>query len=449
MDAIQRLFNIRREELLPVLMAALYFFCILTALMVLRPTRDALGMQRGIDAIRWLFMLTLVLTLFVNPVFGWLVARFRRLVFISATHAFFGINLLGFWALIAFAPQAIGITSGQVFFVWMSVFNLFITMVFWALMADRFSLEQSKRLFGGIAVGGTTGAIFGSTLAVMLTERLGAPAMLLVATGFLGLALCFAWAVALLQPEHADPASVEDPDAPPAVSEQAVIGGSPLQGIKAVFSSSYLLGIAGYVLIAAVISTFIWFTRLQMVAAMGDDVDMRAGLFARMDLATQTATLLLQLVVAGHLMKRFGVSVALMLLPVTAALGFIGLAIVSSLVVLVIFDAAYRAVQRAIMRPGRETLFTVVSREDKYKAKAFTDTFGYRAGDAVGAITEGSLGRLGMGLAGLAAVVFPLALAWAALGFWLGRSQERIAQGGGLPSPAGSLAPAARPAAPG
>jgi AAA family ATP:ADP antiporter len=440
---LQRFLNIRREEVAPVLLAALYMFCILTALMVLRPTRDALGMQRGIDSVRWLFMLTLVLTLVVNPVFGWLVGRFRRLVFISATHVFFALNLLMFWALISFAPQAVGVTSGQVFYVWMSVFNLFITMVFWALMADRFSLEQSKRLFGAIAVGGTTGAIFGSWLAVTLTTPLGAAAMLLIAIMFLLVATGCAWGVALLQPERV---VSTDPEASPAVSEDTVIGGSAWEGFRAVFRSPYLLGIATYVLTLAVIATFIYFTRLQMVAALGDDVDMRAGLFAQIDLYTQIATLALQLIVAGHLMKRLGVPVALALLPLTVALGFIGLAIIGTLTALIVFEATFRAVQRALMRPGRETLFTVVSREEKYKAKAFTDTFGYRAGDALGAQTEGLLGKLGMGLAGLAAVAVPLALAWAVLGVWLGRTQQRIAarigpQGGGL-------APVGAPAAP-
>lgn len=418
---LQRLLNIRRHEVAPVLLAAFYMFFILSALMVLRPTRDALGIQRGIDAVRWLFMLTLVATLVVNPLFAWLVGRFRRLVFISVTHGFFAVNLLAFWGLIVFAPQAVGVTSGQVFYVWMSVFNLFITMVFWALMADRFSLEQSKRLFGGIAVGGTTGAIFGSWLAVVLTAPLGAAAMLLIAVVFLLFATGCAWAVALLRPEQSEAGAT----AP--VSEQAVIGGNAWEGFRAVFRSPYMLGIATYVLTLAIMVTFIYFTRLQMVAALGDSVDMRAGMFAQIDLYTQIATLLLQLVVAGHLMRRLGVSVTLALLPLTVALGFIGLTIVGSIAALVVFEATFRAVQRALMRPARETLFTVVSREEKYKAKAFIDTFGYRTGDALGAQTEGLLGKLGMGLAGLASVAVPLTVLWALLGIWLGRRQQRIA----------------------
>ena len=420
MTALQRFLNVRREEIGPISAAAVYFFCILTSLMILRPTRDALGIQRGIDDIRWLFMVTLVATLVVNPLFSWLVSRYRRMVFITTTHAIFALNLVLFAALLIFAPQAIGERTGQVFYVWSSVFNFFVTMVFWALMADRFSLDQSKRLFGLIAVGGTAGAIAGSSLASLLAKVIGAPMLLVIAAGFLVLATIAARLVARFQPEVAKNGEAEP------VNETALIGGNAWDGFRAVVRSPYLLGIAAYVLILAVMVTFIYFTRLQMVAALGEGVDMRAGVFAQIDLATQVATIVLQLLVAGHLMKRLGVHITLALLPITVALGFIGLALVGSLFALVAFDATFRAVQRAIMRPARETLFTVVTREEKYKAKALIDTFVYRTGDALGAQTEGLLGKLGMALVGLAAAAVPLALVWAALGIWLGRTQQRI-----------------------
>ncbi len=425
MDAIlERFTNVHREEVGPLLTSSLFFFCILTALMVLRPARESLGVEQGIDAVRWLFVGTAVVTLAVNPVFGWLVSRFRRLAFITATYLFFAASLLVFWGLLVLAPEAVGSTTGRVFYVWFSVFNLFVTMVFWALMADRFSLEQSKRLYGVIAVGGTVGAIFGPWLAGRLAEPLGTPALLLIAVGFLVAAVGLAWTVARLQPERPRARSRTDPDDPPAVDERAVIGGSAWEGFRAAVRSPYLLGISGYVLILAVITTFIYFTRLQMVASMGDDMDARTMLFAQIDLWTQVATLVLQALVAGHLMKRVGVPVALALLPITVALGFVGLAIASSFALLVIFEAVYRAVQRAIMRPARETLFTVVGRADKYKSKAFIDTFVYRGGDVVGAQTEGLLGGLGLGLVGLASAAVPLAAVWLGLGIWLGRAQQ-------------------------
>ena len=418
---LQRFTNIRREEVGPTLVAGLFFFCVLTALMVIRPAREALGMQRGIEALRWLFMGTVLVTLLVNPVFGWLVSRFRRLVFVTATYLFFAFGMVAFYLLLVLTPESVGQTTGQVFYVWFSVFNLFTTMLFWALMADRFTLEQSKRLFGAVAVGGTLGAIFGPWLAGQLAEPLGTPALLLVAAGFLVLALGAAWWVTRLCPDVSRSGAARE--------EHAVIGGSAWEGLQSVVRSPYLLGICGYVLILAVMATFLYFTRLQMVAALGTDVDMRTTIFARIDLITQVTTLVLQALVTGHLMKRLGVSVTLALLPITAALGFLGLAIVGSLAALIAFEAAFRAVQRGIMRPSRETLFTVVPRTDRYKAKAFIDTFVYRTGDVVGAQTEGLLGRLGMGLTALATVAIPLAAAWMALGIWLGYAQRARANG--------------------
>ncbi len=154
-NPVAQLFNLNRSEIAPVLLAVFFFFCVLTALMVLRPAREALGMQGGIESVRWLFMGTALVTLLVNPLFGLLVSRLPRLHFITATYLFFGASLVVFYLVMTLAPDVIGVTTGQIFYVWFSVFNLFVTMVFWALMADRFSLEQGKRFFGLIAVGGT------------------------------------------------------------------------------------------------------------------------------------------------------------------------------------------------------------------------------------------------------------------------------------------------------
>ena len=417
---LQRFVNIRRDEVAPSLVAAAFFFCVLTALMVVRPAREALGMQRGIESIRWLFIGTVVVTLLINPVFGLLVSRFRRLVFVNATYLFFAAGLIGFYALLKFAPAAVGERTGQVFYVWFSVFNLFATMLFWALMVDRFSLEQSKRLFGAIAVGGTLGAIFGPWLASTLAKPLGTATLLLIAAGFLLIAIGAAWWFTRLQTDRPD---ADDPR----LSSEAVIGGSAWEGFRAVFQSPYLLGICAYVLILAVMVTFVYFTRLQMVAALNPNLDVRTATFAQIDMISQVATLVLQAIVTGHLMRRLGVAVTLAILPVTVALGFIGLAIMGTLAALIAFEASFRAVQRGIMRPARETLFTIVPRSDRYKAKAFIDTFVYRTGDVIGAQAEGLLGRLGMGLAALAWVLVPLAMIWMALGLWLGCAQRHRA----------------------
>lgn len=425
---ISAFFNLRRSEIAPVAIAGAFFFCILTALMMLRPARDALGMERGLDSVRWLFIGTAVVTLLVNPLFGWLVSRLRRLSFISATYGFFILSLLGFWALLVFAPDAVGARSGQVFYVWFSVFNLFVTMVFWALLADRFSSDQGKRFFALIAVGGTLGAIFGPWLAARLAAPLGTATLLPLACGFLVLAIGLAWLLVRVQPDRHTEARAGATTPEAGTTEHDRIGGSAWAGFRAVFASPYLMGIAGYVVIMTVVATFIYFTRLQMVAAAETDLDARTGLLGSIDMWTQVAVLVLQVTLTGHIIRRLGLGVALALLPIAMAAGFLGLAIYGSFVVLILLEATNRAIQRGLTRPAREALFTVVGREDKYKAKAFIDTFVYRVGDVVGAQTEGLLGRLGLALGGLVSVVVPLALVWAALGLWLGRAQQRRSQ---------------------
>ncbi|WP_437203008.1 NTP/NDP exchange transporter [Planctomicrobium sp. SH664] len=419
-SVLQRFVNVRREEIAPLLVSAFYFFCVLTALMILRPARDALGMKSGMDNIRWLFIGTAFVSLAVNPVFSWLVSRFNRVTFITLAYGFFMVSLIGFYGLLTRAPQSVGEASGMVFYVWFSVFNLFCTMIFWALMADRFTFEQSKRLFGTIAVGGTLGAIAGPWLATKLAPTWGTPALLLVAAGFLGVSIVTAWVIGMMQPERDERGEAAEQDS------RSIIGGSAWEGIRAVFRSRYLLGISAYMLILSVIATFIYFTRLQMVAELKKETDAHTKILAEIDLYTQIATLVLQLVAAGHVMKRFGVSVALALLPLMMAGGFLGLAIFSSLGVLVALDVMFKSVQRSIMRPARETLFTVVSRADKYKSKAFTDTFVYRGGDVIGAQTEAVIKSLGMGMVGLASVAIPITLVWGVLGFWLGRKSGAI-----------------------
>lgn len=423
---LQALASIHGDEIAAVLVAAAFYFCVLTALMLLRPVRDALGMSRGMDAIRWLFVGTAVVTLAANPVFAWLAARLRRFALLGATYGFFIVGLVIFWVLVHFLPGAIGERSGQAFYVWFSVFNLFATMVFWALLAERFDNDQGRRLFAPISVGGTAGAIAGPWLTLNLVEPLGAPALLLVAGGFLCAALVLAaWLLRLMPDRKALAPSERD----------APVGGSAWAGLRAVLRSPYLAGISGYVLLMTVMATFIYFTRLQMVAGVADDTDARAAVLANIDMWTQVAVLVLQLALTGRLIQRFGLGVALAMLPLATALGFVGLAVYGSFGVLIVLEAGNRAVQRGITRPAREALFTVLGREDTYKAKAFVDTFVYRGGDVLGAQVEGALGRIGLALGGLAGVVVPLVFAWTALGLWLGRAQARRAAADAAPVP--------------
>ena len=429
---MKTLFDVRRSEVGPVVTAACGFFFVLTALMLLRPVRDAIGMVRGVETIRWLFMTTAVVTLALNPVFGFLVGRLRRPLFVAATYGFFCLTLVVFWVLLTFAPFAIAQGGGQAFYVWFSVINVFGTMVFWALVSDHFTREQSARLFALIAIGGTLGAVFGPWLTSRLAEPLGAIHLLPVSALFLSLGALAAWRLARITPSPME-ARMEG-EAHPSHGP-APIGGGAWDGLHAVVRSPYLAGIAGYVMLMAMMATFVYLTRLQLVAGVAAEPDAMAALLARIDMWTQLVFLALQLAMATRFTRRVDTGHALVLLPLATALGFASLAAQGALLVLFLLDAANRAVQRGVARPAREMLFTVVPRNDKYKAKAVIDTFVYRMGDVLGAQMERTLAGAGWTVGGLAGVAVPLALAWAALAMWLGRLHRK--RGNLAPSGAG------------
>jgi len=350
------------------------------------------------------------------PLFGWLVSRTSRRMLLSVSFRICAVILVGFFAALTFLPDSFRGAASSVYYVFHSVFNLFIASLFWAFMADLFRVSESKRLFPPIAIGGSLGAIFGSLISSRLAESVEVAWLFLLAAVFLELAV---WAAVVVTRTRLPLASGQ-PVAQP-------IGGHWLAGVTAVVRSPYILGIAAFVGLAGVMSTFLYFTQLRLVEDAGKTVEDRTVLFANINVWVQVATLTAQAIVTGRIMRFAGVASALAVLPCVAACGFAILVAVPTLFVYTLVGAVVKAAQVGVTRPARETLFTVLEREQKYKAKSFIDTFCYRAGDATGARFELRLAALGPGLLPLALTVVPLTVVWVVLSVFLGRSQSRLA----------------------
>ena len=386
--------------------AFVYFFLLLAAYYVLRPVRDALAVQAGAGQLQWLFTATFVAMLALVPAYGWLCARLPRAKFLPAVYGFFVLNLLFFY----FFPQP------GVFFVWLNVFNLFAVSVFWSLMADLFSPEQATRLFAAIAAGGSCGAIAGPALTAAAATTLGTQNLLLLSAALLSAALLsmlqlLAWG---RQNPRQGEASTEEP-----------LGGSVLSGARAALTSPYLLGICAYLFCYTVLSTSLYFQQVDIVGKAIPEVAERTRFFATVDLVVNTLALVLQLLVSARLAARIGAGWMLALMPLVSIAGFAALGIAPTLAVLVVVGVTRRAGEFAISKPMREALYTAVSREDRYKAKGFTDTVVYRGGDAASGWLFGLLRSAGLGAGAIAWAAVPVAGAWLAIAFWLGRSYGR------------------------
>jgi len=392
---------------------------VFSAYYVIRPIRDEAGVAGGVENLSWLFTGTLVAMVAANPPFAALVARLPRIRFIGITYRFFILNLLVFFALLRTSTGEANVWVGRAFFIWTSVFNLFVVSVFWSFMADLFRAEQGRRLFGIIAVGATLGGIAGSAITSQLVGLLGTAPLLLVSAATLEAALACVRAL-VRGSTAAQPAAAE---------RERPIGGSALAGIRSVARSPYLLAICGYMLLYTVTSTLLYFQQAEIVpAALGDDRAARTAYLARIDLAVNVATVIFQLALTGRILRRIGVAAALAVLPAVTAVGFLGLAAAPGLSVLAAFQVLRRTANYAIARPSREVLYTVLAREDKYKAKHLIDTFVYRAGDQVGAWSYAGARGLGLAVSGLAVTAVPLSVIWGAIAIWLGRRQRRLEQ---------------------
>jgi AAA family ATP:ADP antiporter len=300
------------------------------------------------------------------------------------------------------------------------VFNLFVVSVFWSFMADIFDNEQARRLFGFIAAGGTSGAICGPLVAAALAQPLGPTNLLPVSALLLGVAVLCIHRLSAWRSRQADTRATT------AAAEQA-IGGSIFAGIRLVLRSPYLLGICVLMLLFTTLATFLYFQQAQIVRDSFSDPAERTAVFAGIDLAVNSLTLVFQLLLTGRLVKWLGLGWTLALVPLLLAAGFLALGLAPVLAVLVVVQVLRRAGNYAIMRPAREMLYVVLGREEKYKAKNFIDTVVYRGGDAVSAWAYAGLRALGLSLSTIAFIAAPLALVWAAVAYRLGRAQTRLA----------------------
>jgi AAA family ATP:ADP antiporter len=351
------------------------------------------------------------------------VARLPRRRFVPLVYRFFIANLVVFFLLYRVADAAQAVWLGRAFFIWTSVFNLFVVSVFWSLMADLYHPAQSQRLFGLVAVGGTLGAVLGASITSALSQLLSAASLLLVSALLLETAAWSARAVDRRADDLAREGWHNEPDATP--SSEHVIGGGVLEGIRDIARSPYLLAVAGLMLLFTITSTFLYFQQAAIVGTIKDR-QVRTQLFANIDLAVNVLTLIAQVFLTGRVLRWLGLGIALAFLPVLTLVGYGILATAPVVGVLVVFQVLRRAGNFAIQRPAREVLYTVLPRTEKYKAKNFNDTFVYRLGDQVGAWSYTAIGWLGFGLAGLAMTMVPLSAVWLVLALWLGARYRRL-----------------------
>jgi AAA family ATP:ADP antiporter len=392
-----------------------FHFCVLASYYLVRPLRDALGLEGGVDRLQWLFTATFVVMLLMVPVFGALASRLPAKRFVPLIYRAIAVSMLVFGLLIG--NRVAPVTVGQVFFVWISLYNLFIVSIFWSVLVDRFSSEQGRRLFGCIAAGGTLGTFIGPLLAATMATRLGPLALTLAAALLLELAVrCYRGLLSRTRSQ-----------AGTRVLDERRLGGSMLAGITLILRSPYLLGLVAFMLLHTSAATLLYFEQGRIVAGSYADVGSRTQFFAMVDLLVSALTLICQLLLTAPLIRLLGIGGALLVMPLATVLAFGVMALAPVPASVALAQGLRRAVEFGIVRPAREVLWTVVSREEKYKAKNVIETLVYRGGDAASGWLSTGLTAVGAGFGLVAVVVVPFAGLWGGLCLWLARRQARMA----------------------
>ncbi len=413
------------NELRAALWSFVYFFCLLASYYVLRPIRDEMANQIGRGGLAELFTYVFLTMLVVVPLFGWLTAKFPRKKLLPWLYAFFAANLVGFFAWMQAGGEQTALTS-RVFYVWVSVYNLFVVSVFWSFMADLFETEQAKRLYGFIAAGGTVGALVGPTITSTMVASLGPKNLMLVSAGFLLMAIvCIGMLRAWEQSQNHDAAARQRN-----AQEEVPIGGSIWAGLRDVVRSPYLMGICLFLFLYSMLSTLLYFQQVEMLpAAIKSSVE-RTKLLAQVDLVVNIAVLLIQVLAFGTLIKKLGTRFMLIAMPIASVIGFVAMAALPTLGTLLVFGVVRRAGEYAISKPARETLFNVLPAEQKYKAKNVIDTLVHRTGDWLSTLVFAGLTKQGMTPVQLSMLAVPMALGWWGTAHWLGRqAQAKEAEG--------------------
>ncbi|MEZ4811855.1 MAG: MFS transporter [Allomuricauda sp.] len=412
----QQLGQLKTNEAKMVFYSCLYFFCLLCSYFILRPLRDEMGIVNGAQNMQWLFTGTLLAMLCAVPLFGLLVSKNSIKRVLVYSYSFFIGNILLFYILF----ESFGITKilSVAFFIWLSVFNLFVVSLFWSFMADVFSCTSSKRFFGIIASGGSLGALTGPIVAKHLSTLASINILLLTAAFFLMIALLCIFGILRLSPKKA---YFNRGHQNPKVGIKNLF-----EGIQKIVKSPYLLGIVIFVLFYTSISTVLYFEQAHLVESTLTDSMERISYFSNLDFTVNALSIMGQFFLTAKIIRRMGLSMVLASIPFLMGIGLVLLGLHPTLGTMALLLILHRSGNFMLLRPGREILFTVTSVEEKYKAKNFIDTAIYRSGDALVAWAFSAFMTVGMGLGAIAFLAVPISLLWGFTGFRLGALQSKM-----------------------
>ena len=397
--------TIEKNEKITLLRAFLFFFFVLASWYALRPVRNELAVQGGIYNLPWLLMGVMLAMLIINPIYSWLVSRINQNRLILHIYSFFILNLILFLILWTFAGEDGRIWTGRAFYIWANVYSFFVVSIFWVTMINFFSHTDSKKFFGIISAGGSLGAFFGSTVArYFSTEICGNTSISDLGPMSLIVFSIFSLLFAIFFSRAFKPRALDMDNSP------KELGGSSFEAIQNIIKDPAIRNIGLYVILFTMLMTTSWMISLGIVEEWSKDPCERTGFFARIEQIVTPLTLLMQLFLASYILRRVGSLAVLSIYGVLFAIAFMAYAFYPTITTVMMVVISLRIFEYGLNKPTRESIYTKLKQQDRYKSTVFIDTFLARSGDVIG-------GWFVRGLVGTGIAV--LSVTWAALPFAL------------------------------
>lgn len=419
-SVLYKIFSLKEGEFKLLALSFCFIFVLFSSYALLRPIRDALGLEGGKDELKWLFLATFITCILASLVLMWLSTRVKRRFYADFVFAFFALNLLLFYLAMRTlnTESAAFIWLSRIFYVWVSIFNLFAFSSAWSLIADIFSKEASQRLFGIIAAGASLGSIFGAASVKFLAQIINTHNLIFASILLLLCGILFKNLMINELKKFENKANL-------ARFDKSIGAKNPFIGFSLILKSRYLLTLCAFILLLTSVSTFLYMEQARIIKELFPTREARVAAFANIDLIVQSSALFIQIFLTAKIAKFFTLNALLSTLGFVVGIGFIILAFTHpAFLPFIIVMCVRRVGEYALVKPGREMLFVPLSSDEKYKVKSFIDTVVYRGGDALSSQVESLFANISI-MCVLLVGAF-ISFVWGALGVFLGKWYKNL-----------------------
>ena len=411
--------KVNKTEVFTLLKAFLFFFFVLASWYALRPVRNELAVQGGIYNLPWLLIGVMIAMLLVNPIYSWLISRINQSKLIIYIYSFFIFNLCLFLALWTFTGDEGRVWTGRAFYIWANVYSFFVVSIFWVVMINFFNHTDSKRFFGIISAGGSMGAFFGSTVARYFSTEicgntsisdLGPMSLIVFSVISLSCAIFFSTS---FKPKGKG------------IDNTPEIGGSSLDAFQNILKDPLIRNLGFYVILFTLLMTTSWMISLGIVQDWSQDPCERTAFFARIEQIVTPLTLVMQLFLASYILRKIGSLAVLTIYGLLFTIAFIAYAFYPTISTVMMVVISLRIFEYGLNKPTRETIYTKLNQQDRYKSTVFIDTFLARSGDVIGGWFVRGLVGTGIAILSVTWAALPFAMLISFMGYKIGKSTEK------------------------